>query len=58
MSTSNVCGTCHGSGHDTGGRPELRITRYFDVDENRMRVRHETLKQGSGCITCGGKVVS
>ena len=63
MSKHNApkCPTCKGTGHDKGGRPEIRRVP-FDVYEHNAYISgeydqkqyHVTQKQGSGCLTCCG----
>ena len=48
-----TCESCKGSGHDKKGRPIIKFEQYTKDDGTTAR-RHVTVKQGSGCITCGG----
>lgn len=50
---SKICGTCHGTGHDKGGKPVVEQVKYTD-DQGKERRRYVTKSQGSGCITCHG----
>ena len=48
-----VCKDCNGTGHDKQSRPEVKLSKYTD-EQGRERIKHETLAQGSGCLTCLG----
>jgi len=49
-----LCPVCKGSGHDKGGQPVIKFAPYFDKDEDKVKRKHTTIKQGSGCLNCGG----
>jgi len=48
-----TCNRCNGTGHDRAGQPEVKFEDYVDKHGN-PRKRHITVKQGSGCLKCGG----
>ena len=51
-----ICKDCNGTGHDKAGRPVIKFVPYLD-DNGKTRKHHVTKSLGSGCLTCGGKVV-
>lgn len=48
----HTCNTCKGSGHTKECAPLVKI-RLNEKGEKE----HVTFKQGSGCLSCGGKGV-
>jgi RecJ-like exonuclease len=71
MSTTliaHTCPRCNGSGHDSKGAPIVKMVpfdpkihrEYIDAPDNAPFTHkqfryHQTIKQGSGCLMCGGR---
>lgn len=59
---AQTCERCEGTGHDKGGMPRVEMVpfskkeghRKYTTSEHEQRRYHSTIKQGSGCIACGG----
>lgn len=47
-----TCNKCNGTGHDKEGRPVIRRDTYKTAEGTR--IRHITMKRGSGCLKCLG----
>ena len=50
---ANTCSSCNGFGHDKAARPVVKF-KTVKRDDGTMGKDHITMKQGSGCMTCGG----
>ena len=53
MKKKQICKVCHGSGHDKGSTPVVKIREQVQKD-GTVKQQHVTEKLGSGCINCGG----
>jgi RecJ-like exonuclease len=59
--TAKTCPRCEGTGHDKKGEPIVKMVpfdpkvhkSYIDGEHDQRRY-HQTIKQGSGCLMCGG----
>lgn len=62
---AKTCTKCNGTGHDKGGMPVVKMipfdpnvhTPYIKHDQPippEQKRYHQTIKQGSGCMACGG----
>jgi hypothetical protein len=52
MKTS--CTACKNTGHDSGSKPVVKFEMREQPDGTQKR-EHVTVKQGSGCLACGGR---
>lgn len=48
-----ICNKCQGSGHDTAGRPVIKMVT-VKVAQATTKRKHVTKKRGSGCPQCLG----
>ena len=51
--TKKVCKGCNGFGHDKAARPVVKFVK-AKRGTDKTGKDHITLKQGSGCLWCGG----
>ena len=68
MLHGNTCPRCNGTGHDRKSQPVVKMVAFdpkvhtpyitegepdapFTIKQTRY---HQTIKQGSGCLQCGG----
>lgn len=52
----DACKDCNGRGVTRATAPVVKREKYTD-NKGVVKHRHTTIKQGSGCPTCHGKVV-
>lgn len=50
---AEICTACDGWGHDAASKPEFRF-EILRLPNGRVKKKYITVKQGSGCIQCGG----
>ena len=58
---AKTCPKCEGTGHDKGGEPVVKMVPFDPYEHNayisydgEQKRYHQTIKQGSGCLMCGG----